>query len=204
MKIGLIKYIRCFFRKKALLRDFFIKDNFYFHLSEGGYPVFISLEGKGIYAFHSIFACSKEELAKVKRNISHVFSVDENSLEEEGVVSEGIALVQPYYSDALAMREKYVLIYSFRCRMDNNLISVVTNSPVFISAMCELNIKQPLPWVVFPNLEPDTFGSLQGEVDFWWGNIWRPFWDSLSIEEKRKFLARHNVSQKWRDFILRH
>lgn len=52
----------------------------------------------------------------------------------------------------------------------------------------------PNPWESFAELDPDTLGSLQGNIDFWCSYFWRPYWLSLSDAERLQY------PENWREF----
>jgi hypothetical protein len=59
------------------------------------------------------------------------------------------------------------------------------------------------PWVAFTYLEPDLFPRYvtQGETEWWYDAIWRPFWTSLTDTQKARYLDRWNASPGWRDAL---
>jgi hypothetical protein len=83
-------------------------------------------------------------------------------------------------------------------------IHLVTNSSSFMTALLCLKVAPPSPWEVFPDVDPETLGSLQGSIDFWWRNYWMPFWNSLDETEKEQDLATRNAKKEWVEFIKTH
>lgn len=55
------------------------------------------------------------------------------------------------------------------------------------------------PWVAFPEMQPHAFSQYlkQGATEAWFDQVWRPFWSSLSAEEKQRYLERHQASPQW-------
>ncbi|MGL5770479.1 MAG: hypothetical protein ACRCYI_11905, partial [Plesiomonas shigelloides] len=80
------------------------------------------------------------------------------------------------------------------------IVTVVTND-----AQCVERIQSescwlaPMPMEAFPQLNPDDFGSLQGELAYWWEYFWLPFWNSRTEEQQR--LLSETLSTPWLDFI---
>ncbi|MEJ8678378.1 hypothetical protein P0C22_07380 [Plesiomonas shigelloides] len=80
------------------------------------------------------------------------------------------------------------------------IVTVVTND-----AQCVEHIQSesrwlaPMPLEAFPQLNPDEFGSLQGELAYWWEYFWQPFWNSRTEEQQR--LLSEKLPTPWSDFI---
>lgn len=80
------------------------------------------------------------------------------------------------------------------------MVTVVTNDGLCIERIqSESRWLAPMPMDAFPQLNPDEFGALQGELAYWWEFFWRPFWISRT-EEQRRALSK-KLSQPWLDFI---
>ena len=204
MKINMIKYIKRFFCKHAELTDIFANDSFQICVSDGNYPPFISLAQQQIYAVHAIFVCSDQKLSLIKEKIADIFSVDAAQIIQQGVICDGLVLTRCGYRDAMAISNKKVLTYAFENDFNNNLVRIVTNSAQFVHAVKALPLSPPLPWDAFPSLSPQDYGSLQGRLAFWWENIWLPFWNNLTPDEKDAFLMQYEVTEEWREFIFCH
>ncbi|MFA6066767.1 MAG: hypothetical protein WC707_06320 [Candidatus Babeliaceae bacterium] len=55
------------------------------------------------------------------------------------------------------------------------------------------------PWIQHPEFPPyDCFWRQSGE--FWYLDVWLPYWRSLSEEEKKHYLEKWNAPEEW----LRH
>jgi hypothetical protein len=53
------------------------------------------------------------------------------------------------------------------------------------------------PWIEFPGIIPgDFFWREAGE--YWFHDVWRPYWESLSPVEKEEYLARWQVPEDWK------
>ncbi|MCU8083706.1 hypothetical protein [Shewanella sp. SM23] len=73
-------------------------------------------------------------------------------------------------------------------------ITLVTNDKPLLEALIRFKSAPPNPWESFPNIDPDTLGSLQGNIDFWCSYFWRPYWLSLSETERLQY------PESWREF----
>lgn len=80
------------------------------------------------------------------------------------------------------------------------IVHILTNSTALIRAIQKAKLHPPHPEVSFPDINPEEFGSLQGNIDFWWQTFWKTFWHSLTEEEQQKF----NLSEGWLEFIEFH
>jgi hypothetical protein len=57
------------------------------------------------------------------------------------------------------------------------------------------------PWIKYPGFPPaDTFWRQAGE--YWFCDIWKPYWDALSPNAKTVYLARWNVPDDWSRFYF--
>ncbi|WP_240775431.1 hypothetical protein [Escherichia coli] len=86
MKTNWIEHMKNLLVKKPEVKDFFSKDKFPLNLVDGSYPIFISLKDRGIYAAHSIFICSDDELHAIKEHLSNIFNVNKDAIVNEGVI----------------------------------------------------------------------------------------------------------------------
>jgi hypothetical protein len=59
------------------------------------------------------------------------------------------------------------------------------------------------PWIVFPRLDPDELSRhlKQGVAEPWFDQNWRPFWSSLSQEQRAEYLDHWHAPQDWRDAV---
>jgi hypothetical protein len=62
------------------------------------------------------------------------------------------------------------------------------------------------PWEVFRQIEPDELSQYlkQGVTEAWFDGLWRPFWSSLSEDERRLYLDFWRASPAWRDAVAFH
>nr|WP_317401527.1 hypothetical protein [Plesiomonas shigelloides] len=80
------------------------------------------------------------------------------------------------------------------------IVTVVTNDAQCIEHIqSESRWLAPMPMEAFPQLNPDEFGSLQGELGYWWEYFWQPFWNSRTEEQQR--LLSETLPTPWSDFI---
>ena len=57
------------------------------------------------------------------------------------------------------------------------------------------------PWVTYPGYPPgDTFWRQSGEA--WFHYVWKPYFESLSSEEKELYLKRWNTPEIWQKFYF--
>ncbi len=70
--------------------------------------------------------------------------------------------------------------------------------------MVYLKIELPSPDEVFPHLDLDSYGSLQGELAFWWDVYWGPFWNSLAEDERKEYIEKNNLSPGAVSFLVHH
>lgn len=59
----------------------------------------------------------------------------------------------------------------------------------------------PGPEIVFPDKNFGNYGSLQGEMAFWWDVNWEPFWKCLREDERKDYLRRSNFSVDTIEFL---
>lgn len=76
---------------------------------------------------------------------------------------------------------------------------LLTNSPRFLRCLDGLRLNPPLPWISLPDADARLF--LPRDESVWWHSYWRPFWQSLVLEEQNAFLNRHQARKHWMEFI---
>nr|WP_279162715.1 hypothetical protein [Plesiomonas shigelloides] len=80
------------------------------------------------------------------------------------------------------------------------IVTLVTNDAQCVERIqSESRWLAPMPMETFPQLNPDEFGSLQGELAYWWEYFWQPFWNSRTEEQQR--LLSETLPTSWSDFI---
>ncbi|CAD5372741.1 conserved hypothetical protein [Rubrivivax sp. A210] len=55
------------------------------------------------------------------------------------------------------------------------------------------------PWVAFPDMQAGALAQYtkQGATEAWFDQVWRPFWASLSAEQRQRYLELHRASPEW-------
>lgn len=74
----------------------------------------------------------------------------------------------------------------------------------FFEAVHELKLTPPSPQTVFPDVNFETIGSLQGEIEYWWNVYWAPFWSSLNNTEKMACIDSEKLSEDVFEFLQLH
>jgi hypothetical protein len=80
---------------------------------------------------------------------------------------------------------------------NGTIIHLITNDSVLIREIQKLDCYPPMPTTSFPKLNPAEYGSLQGDLDFWFTWLWLPYWKSLTEKHRREL----SLSEEWREFI---
>lgn len=97
------------------------------------------------------------------------------------------------------------MLYYYRFDELNHLVvDIITNDNDFIAKLNHLKIEPPSPDAVFPHVDLDSYGSLQGELAFWWDVYWEPFWNSLTEEGRHKYIEINKLSLEVVSFLTRH
>lgn len=73
-------------------------------------------------------------------------------------------------------------------------VLLISNDIALLQQLIAFKATPPAPWESFPEVDPDTLGSLQGNIEFWCDTFWRPYWLSLSEAERSQYPA------NWREF----
>lgn len=73
----------------------------------------------------------------------------------------------------------------------------------FLQRTCELNVKgEPRPpWLTFPGSIPESAAWRQGEGERYFLQVWKPFWNTLGIADRRIFLDRWQAPVHWRSWL---
>jgi hypothetical protein len=83
---------------------------------------------------------------------------------------------------------------------DGTIVSFASDDLDVLEAIQQTRLEPPLPADSFPWIDPESLGSLQGDMEYWWTYFWLPFWLSLS-QEKQSALE---LEPEWREFIEMH
>ncbi|MFG0453952.1 hypothetical protein [Shewanella mangrovisoli] len=73
-------------------------------------------------------------------------------------------------------------------------VLLISNDIALLQQLIAFKATPPAPWESFPEVDPDTLGSLQGNIEFWCDTFWRPYWLSLSEAERSQYPA------NWHEF----
>lgn len=80
------------------------------------------------------------------------------------------------------------------------IISLASDDLALLDIIQKSNCMPPMPDESFPLIDPEGYGSLQGEIEHWWEHFWLPYWNKLTLEEKNHL----NIDDDWREFINAH
>jgi hypothetical protein len=58
------------------------------------------------------------------------------------------------------------------------------------------------PWVAFPEYDIYTGGWRQGNGEYWWHNVWLPFWSNMSTSERQSYLKQYSASKDWLEYLM--
>lgn len=59
----------------------------------------------------------------------------------------------------------------------------------------------PNPWKVFPDVDADGLGSLQGNLEHLWNHYWWPYWLNLTPQQRASWLDAARHREDWREYI---
>jgi hypothetical protein len=76
---------------------------------------------------------------------------------------------------------------------------LISNSIELLHSLPDL--APPLPWDVFPEVDADELGALQGSLEHWWNHYWSPYWNSLSPQQRTDWLSNTSHPESWREYI---
>lgn len=79
---------------------------------------------------------------------------------------------------------------------NGSLVHIITNEMNLVKEIIETKLTPPNPEISFPDVIPTEYGSLQGDIDFWFTWLWQPYWKQLSKTDKIKL----NLSREWQEF----
>jgi hypothetical protein len=87
--------------------------------------------------------------------------------------------------------------YSLRPEFGGAVVELVTNSVAFLEMLDALCLQPPPPWVVFPDADAASLGSLQGDMQYWWDWFWVPFWAAADEGERVRYLEKYSARRGW-------
>ncbi|AGI22658.1 hypothetical protein H681_03880 [Pseudomonas sp. ATCC 13867] len=147
------------------------------------YPAKSFLGEQGVFAYYVIMLLGHEELSAFLALLQSRFSTTE-------LLNESI--VDNEYQESLAL--------SYREEFGGYLVEATTNSISLLRSFDTLFTAPPAPWVVFPGMDPiEANLPKQGSLEYWWENIWVPFWTSRSESERELFLQ--TAPDDWREVL---
>ena len=146
------------------------------------YPRKEFLGAQAVFAYRLSFMVNIEHASKLVSAIrEHFPSVDERNLQEgehRNSVGESIH-------------------FAVRSEFNGATVEMLTNSDSLLLALDALQLEPPPPWIAFPNIDPDTLGSRQGAIDYWWNIYWQPFWACQSSPKRQRFNEKNNIPSEW-------
>lgn len=184
MKINLLSL----FTKKKIQSDFPIGQFNALPKEEGGYPLFLPMEKSDVHAHSAQFMIKPEDLSVIEHIIELFFHGTLRINEEKGRV---------------AYHNKTLVCYKFK-EFGQSIVKIITNDNEFVKYLCDKGLEPPGPESVFPDKDFGNYGSLQGDIAFWWDVYWEPFWKSLNESERKEYLGRSNFSDDTVEFLELH
>lgn len=192
--MGIFSKVNAFFSRKKELRE--LQARFQRSVlpesipSSSTYPLRRFLGEQGIYAYLFQIHVPTRDMVAVRGLVGTVFPRLDIAIDRQIDVSnddgESVQL--------MAWRE-----------FNGIRFDLITNSSRLLKLFEEQPVAPPPPWEAFPRLDdPTTLGSLQGDVEYWWYNYWSPFWDTLTEDQRTRYLAQVSASDDWVDCIVRH
>jgi hypothetical protein len=153
------------------------------------YPKKDFLFEQDVYAYRLQFATSLNESKAVIALIASSFNIPNLENFQEGTARNKIG---------------ESIHYAVRKEFNGAVVELVTNSLHFLNSLDALDLKPMPPWIAFPDVEPMSIGSLQGDIDYWWAWYWLPFWRQSNATERMYYLMKNKSSDDWREFIEFH
>lgn len=152
------------------------------------YPRAISLKADGLRAYLLDMHLSPKHLAQIEQLIEHLGfrrkpqTVSFETFSREGTSSE---------SEAVSIQKEAL--------GNGTSLLLVSNSIELLQSLPDL--VPPLPWDVFPEVDADGLGALQGSLEYWWNHYWWPYWNSLSPQQRTDWLNNTSHPESWREYI---
>lgn len=156
--------------------------------SLAAFPPKVFLGDKGVHAYRTEFMVTLDDAARVARAIASEFGSVSDATFQEGSANDGSKAAH----------------FSLRPEFGGAVATIVTNSGALLGKIDGLRLRPPPPWIVFPDMDPEAVGSLQGSVAYWWDWLFLPFWSAATAAERRRYLEEFNASAEWREFVKLH
>ncbi len=152
------------------------------------YPPKVFLGDKNVHAYRTEFMVGLDDAPRVLNAIASEFELASAALFQEGSAHKGSTRAH----------------FSLRPEFGGAVATIVTNSGALLGKIDALEVRPPPPWLVFPDMDPEAVGSLQGSAAYWWDWFFLPFWSAATAEERRRYLEDFKASPEWREFVELH
>lgn len=152
------------------------------------YPEKVFLGAQDIFAYRLEFMVSEADAARVVEAAACEFDLPSLAAFQEGPSKRG----------GLSLH------FSSRPEFGGAVIVLVTNSVALLKRLDALELAPPPPWVVFPEVDPSTLGSLQGSMEYWWDWFFLPFWRSADELARQRYMAKYPTGAPWHEFVTCH
>ncbi|KAB8037861.1 hypothetical protein GCL60_11850 [Silvanigrella paludirubra] len=175
--------------KKELESTYLFNNLSNHNYKSNNYPYPFYMEEKKIFAYNLYFICTCERKIDILNTILLNFKIDQTN----------------EYRQAKGKNDSNESIhFSIVSGFNGYLFQIVTNSIKLLNELDILKIEPPPPWISFPEIDPDSLGSLQGSIDYWWYVYWTPFWEKLTPQEKQDYYKIKNATPEWIECIEIH
>lgn len=156
----------------------------------GGYPNATSLQPYGLNAYHASMLLSPRSWATLRDLLDGSFA------------NEPMIKTDKFY--VIGVGGERTLAYREGAEFNGHAVVLICNNADFILQIQKAQLQPPLPSESFPGMDPQSIGSLQGSMEFWWNSYWLTFWIQLSDEERQRVLSLPHTSAEWQEFIELH
>jgi len=153
--------------------------------SLAAFPPKVFLGDKGVHAYRTEFMVGLEHGARVARAIASEFGSVPGRTFQEGSANNGSKAAH----------------FSLSPECGGAVATIVTNSGALLGKIDGLGLRPPPPWIVFPGMEPEAAGSLQGSAAYWWDWFFLPYWRAATAAERLRYPDAFKASPEWREFI---
>lgn len=151
-----------------------------------GYPCVLSLEVDGLGAYLLDVHLDTEHLTNIEQLIERLgFNRQQptakfHTFSRQCPAPEAVSIQKQKLGQGTAL----LLI--------SNSIELLQNLP---------ELAPPKPWEVFPEVDADGLGSLQGSLEHWWNHYWWPYWLNLTPKQRASWLDDARHPEGWREYI---
>lgn len=152
------------------------------------YPIAISLKADGLGAYLLDVHLGPGRLTQIEQLIKRLgFCQKLQTVSFETFSREG----KTGKSEAVSI-QKEPLGNGTTLLLISNSIELLQNLP---------DLAPPLPWDVFPEVDADGLGALQGSLERWWNHYWWPYWMSLTPQQHEHWLGNASHRYGWCEYI---